>query len=131
MSTIFQKYGAAVASFVVVLLTALSVLPANPSIVDILQLVVLVASAVGIFFVPLLKGSWAAGGKMAVELVGVLVIALIPFFVNGVPSREQIVVIIIALIKAGATQLGVIIRTDVPVTGGLVPDPDSLPRHAR
>jgi hypothetical protein len=125
-----QKYGAALASFLVVLLTALSVLPTVPEIVDILQLSVLVASAVGIFFVPLLKGKWAAGGKMAVEMVGVLLIALIPFFIDGVPSREQIIIIIIALIKAGATQLGVSIRTDIPVSNGLVADPDSLPKHA-
>jgi len=130
MSTIMQKYGAALASFLVVLLTALSVLPTVPEIVDILQLSVLVASAVGIFFVPLLKGKWAAGGKMAVEMVGVLLIALIPFFIDGVPSREQIIIIIIALIKAGATQLGVSIRTDIPVSNGLVADPDSLPKHA-
>lgn len=131
MSTILQKYGAAIASFVVVLLTALSVLPAEPTWTDVLQLVVLIASAIGVFIVPLAQGSWAARGKMIVELVGVLVVALIPFFANGVPTREQIIIIAVALIKAAATQLGVIIRTDVPVAGtALVADPASVPRHA-
>lgn len=129
MSTLFQKYGAALGSFLVVLLTALSVLPTKVSVVDILQLVVLLASAIGIYFVPLLSGKWAAGGKMTVELIGVLVIALIPFFVNGAPSRDQIIIIIIALIKAGATQLGVAIRTEMPVSNGLVPDAVSVPKH--
>jgi ABC-type sugar transport system substrate-binding protein len=129
MSTIFQKYGASIASFLVVLLTALSVLPAKPTTVDLLQLVVLILSAVGVFWVPLLKGKWAAGGKVGVELASVLLVTLIPFFVGGTPTREQIVVILIALIKAGATQLGVLIRTDVPVAGGLVPDPASVGKH--
>lgn len=129
MSTILQKYGASLASFLVVLLTALSVLPTKVSTVDILQLLVLLASAVGIFFVPLLRGRWAAGGKMSVELLGVLVITLIPFYVAGTPSREQIIIIVIALIKAGATQLGVTIRTEVPMSGGLVVDAESVGRH--
>lgn len=131
MSTILQKYGAAIASFLVVLLTAISVLPAVPTIVDILQLVVLGLSSVAMFFVPLLQGKWAAGAKVGVELVGVLLVALIPFFINGVPTADQIVLIILALIKAGATQLGVTIRTDVPVSNGLVADPASVPKHLK
>lgn len=115
MSTVLQKYGASIASFLVVLLTALSVLPTKVSLVDILQLIVLIASAVGVFFVPLLKGKWKAGGKLAVELGSILLVTAIPFFLTGIPSREQWVIILIALIKAGATYLGVVIRTEVPI----------------
>jgi len=129
MSTILQKYGSGIVSFLVVLLTAVTLMPSAPSYVDIFQLVALAASSFVMFLVPLLKGGWVGGLKVGVELVGVLVVALIPFFALGVPTKEQIVVIVIALLKAASTQLGIIIRTDSTSSTGLVPDPASIAKH--
>jgi len=129
MSTILQKYGAGIASLLIVLMTAVSILPAEPSYVDLFQLLVLGLSGLVMFIVPLVK-TWKYAGalKILIEVLAVIIIALIPFFANGVPTREQWILIGIAVLKAAATQLGIIIRTDVPIitAPGLVLDPASV-----
>jgi len=126
MSTLLQKYGAGILSFLVALLTAVQVLPTNPSLVDVLNIAILAASSFVMFIVPLLKGAWVGGLKVGVELAGALAIAFLPFALNTEWNQTTLALVIIALIKAGATQLGITIRSETPVAGGLVADPASV-----
>lgn len=104
-----------VLSFVVVILTAVQGLKDFGLISD-LQLVALAVSSAVVIVVPLVHTAWAGALKTGLDLVGAVVVILIPFvalWVNGSPiTRDAVVLIIIAIVKAAATEFGVQVRTD-------------------
>jgi hypothetical protein len=104
-----------VLSFTVVILTAVQGLKDFGLISD-LQLVALAVSSAVVIVVPLVHTAWAGALKTGLDLVGAVVVILIPFialWVNGSPiTRDAVVLIIIAIVKAAATEFGVQVRTD-------------------
>jgi len=81
-----------------------------------LQLVAMTISTFVVIFVPLLKVAWAGVLKTSLDLVGAAVVIVIPFislWLTGAPvTKDAIVLMCIAFIKAVATEVGVQIRTD-------------------
>lgn len=102
-------------SFFIVALTAIQGLK-DFGIVSDLQLAVMIISSAVVIIVPLVKATWAGALKTGLDIVGAIVVILIPFiglWVNGAPiTRDAVVLIIIAIIKAAATEFGVQVRTD-------------------
>lgn len=116
VQTVAQRYAPALLSLAVLLLGGYQALAAaGYGLADVLQFVVLGATTITTFAVPLLAARYAGWLKVGLEGVGVLATALIPFVVDGHIDRTQIIVVVIAVIKAFATHWGVTIRTDPKV----------------
>jgi hypothetical protein len=102
-------------SFLIVVLTAVQGMM-NFGLVSDLQLVALIVSSVIVIIVPLVKLSWAGALKTGLDLVFAGVVILIPFvalWVGGAPiTRDAVMLIIVAIVKAIATEFGVQVRTD-------------------
>jgi len=122
MSTIIQKYGVGIFSFLIAVLTAVQVM-AHWGLVDILQLAVIVITGFTAYLLPLVNKAWQGGLKTGADVLGVLVLLVIPYAVAGHITGPQIVLVVIGVIKALATEFGVQIRTDptvVPSAGVVV-----------
>ncbi|MEO6116025.1 MAG: hypothetical protein ABIP33_06535 [Pseudolysinimonas sp.] len=102
-------------SFLVVVLTAVQGLKDFGLISD-LQLAALIISSAIVIVVPLVKVAWAGALKTSLDLVGAAIVILIPFialWVMGTPvTKDAVVLIILAFVKAGATEFGIQVRTD-------------------
>lgn len=111
MNTVMQKYGVGVASFLVSILTAVQVMTSY-GLADILQLAVLVLTSFTAFLLPLLGGHWRGVLKTGADIIGAAVMLVIPFAVVGHITGPQIVLVVIGIIKAAATEFGIHIRLD-------------------
>lgn len=135
MSTIFQKYAAALLPFFVLVVGAsATVFPQAGEPADwnaIAQFVVLVLGAVITYLVPLVATKWRGAAKTGVSIVAAIISALIPFLLpGGFDPSVSVPVIVVAVLNVISTELGVQIRTgDNAVSGGIVTDPASAPRH--
>lgn len=102
-------------SFLVVVLTAVQGLKDFGLISD-LQLAALIISTFVVIVVPLVKVRWAGALKTGLDLGGAAIVIAIPFialWIAGTPvTKDAIMLMIIAFVKAGATEFGVQIRTD-------------------
>lgn len=119
MNTVVKKYGAGIFGLLIVTLTAVSGLQ-DFSLVSILQLVALfLSTVVSVGIVGLLPGKWPGGVKTGVDLLGAAIALVLPYAVQGHITWNEIVLVIIGVIKAAATEFGVAIRTDglVQATG--------------
>lgn len=105
----------ALLSAAVVLLTAFQTMK-DLGLVSDLQFLALVISTVVVIIVPLVKGKWAGALKTGLDIVGAALVVVIPFiasWASGAPlTRQDFALMIIAVLKAGATELGIQIRTD-------------------
>lgn len=117
MSSIISKYGAAIFSFAITLLTIVSSLK-DTSFASLFQLIPLIITSLLVLIVPLIKGPWAGAIKTGIEIIGVIAVLLIPYVVAGTITVPQLLVVGVAILKAVATQLGIIIRLDPTVGGG-------------
>jgi hypothetical protein len=128
MSTIFQKYAAALLPFFVLVVGASqTVFPKAGDPVDwnaVAQFVVLVLGAVVTYLVPLLGAKWQGAAKTGVAIVAAVISALLPFILpGGFDPSVSVPVIIVAVLNVISTELGVQIRTsDTAIDGGIVPD---------
>lgn len=135
MSTIFQKYAAALLPFFVLVVGAsATVFPKAGEPADwnaIAQFVVLVLGAVVTYVAPLLDSRWRGFAKTGVAIVAAVVSALLPFILpSGFDPSVSVPVIVVAVLNVISTELGVQIRTgDNAVSGGVVADPASAPKH--
>lgn len=119
MNTVIKKYGAGVASFIILVLTAISPITVW-NLVSILQLVSLIASSIlSVRVLDLLPGKWPGAFKTGVDLLGAAVALILPYAISGHITQSEIILVIVGVIKAAATEFGVIIRTDnvVQATG--------------
>lgn len=135
MSTIFQKYAAALLPFFVLVFGAsATVFPKAGEPVDwnaTAQFVVLVLGAVVTYLVPLLSAKWQGAAKTGVAIAAAIVSALLPFVLpGGFDPSVSVPVIIVAVLNVLSTELGVQIRTGGnAVSGGTVADAASQPKH--
>lgn len=133
MSTIFQKFAAALLPFFILVIGA-SQTVLKPGPVDwnaVIVFAILVLGAVVTFIVKLLPGTWQGGLKTGIAIITTILSALLPFVLpGGFDLSVNVPIIIVAVLNALATEFGVQIRTTpVAVTNGLTPDPDSVPKH--
>lgn len=112
---VLNKYAAVAVSILMLVFNSLQtaiVGGLEPS--EVVQLVVVFAGAIATYFVPLTKGSWAAGWKVSTALVAAVGAALAPLLVGGnLPTSEQWITVIIAGIAALGVQVGVDARKTV------------------
>jgi hypothetical protein len=132
-----QKYMPTILSAALLVLGGLQVLiQTGANLVTILQFVALLVTTATTFQ---LRGRW----KIGLEVAGVLVAAVLPFAIDQTFTKANIVLILIAIVKALATHFGIQVRQDgetvaivpLPEPGGdeggqavVVPDADE-PKH--
>ena len=105
-STLLQKYAPTLLSAAVLILGGLQVLVSSGhTLVDILQFVTLVLTSLTTFG---FTGWW----KTALEGAGVVVVAVLPFAIDGTVTWANVLLIVIAIVKALATHFGIILRAD-------------------
>lgn len=131
MSTIFQKYAAALLPFFVLVVGASqSVLKDPTNWVVNLTFGILVLGAVATFIVRLVDARWQGALKTGISIATAVLSGLLPFVLpGGFDPSASVPVIIVAVLNVLATEFGVQIRTaDTPLamSAGLVPDPDSV-----
>lgn len=128
-NSVLQKYAPTILSALVLILPAADVLAKNPTPVAVLQFVALVATSLTTFA---LVAPW----KQVVEWVGVVVAAVLPLAITGELTWANWALVAVAVVKAAATHLGVVIRKDdtaMPVSTTVVNPPaivTSLPQAA-
>lgn len=107
-----QKYASAIILFLSVAVTPLSALLVGPvTWTAVWQYVALLLAAVGSYLIPLLPKGWQGAGKTGIAIAGAVVAALIPVW-TGTWDRATILVLVMAVVQAVGTELGVQIRTD-------------------
>lgn len=112
MNAVTKKYGAGIFGLLIVLLTAVAGIKTF-DIVTILQLVALFASTiVSVGVVGLLPGKWPGAIKTSVDLVGAAIALILPYAIMHNITGQEIVLVVIGIIKAATTEFGVKIRTD-------------------
>jgi len=141
MSTLFQKYAAALIPLAILVLAGIPAVQADPDNLSVwLPFVVLVLGAVGTWAVPLFPTGWQGRAKIGVSAIAAAVSAVLPFLLpTGWNPETSIPLLLIAILNATATALGVTIRTEPLVATGagtkadpavitsLVADPASVP----
>lgn len=103
--TLAQRYAPVIASALVLILPAFDILARNPTPIAILQFITLVVTTVTTFQLP---DRW----KQIAEWVGVVVTAVLPLAISGEVTWANWAVVAVAVVKAAATHLGVVIRKD-------------------
>lgn len=140
---IFQRYAAALLPGVGVLLTALQVMYGDNRFDETErgQLIVLVAGLVLTYVLPLLKKfKWASVLKTGASVLAAIGTLIIPTFFTGF-TGNTLLIFLIALVNALATEIGVQMRTDaaaleaqvyspgVGITDVPYPEDDDEPKH--
>lgn len=131
MSTIFQKYAAALLPFFVLVIGASQTVLHRP--IDwnaTIVFAILVLGAVVTYIVKLLPGKWQGALKTGVAILTTILSALLPFILpGGWVTGVNLPIVIVAILTALATQLGVAIRTTPVTSTGVALDPASEPKH--
>ncbi len=112
-SSLLQKYAPTLLSAAVLILGGLQVLVSSGhTLVDILQFVTLVITSLTTFQ---FTGWWKTG----LEAAGVIVVAILPFAIDHTVTWANVLLIVIAIVKALATHFGIILRADpAPIVNG-------------
>lgn len=105
-----QKYMPTILSAALLVLGGLQVLiQTGANLVTILQFVALLITTATTFQ---LRGRW----KIGLEIAGVLVAAVLPFAIDQTFTKANIVLILIAIVKALATHFGIQVRQDAELS---------------
>jgi hypothetical protein len=125
-NTLLQKYAPTILSALVLVIPAVDVLAKNPTPIAVIQFLALLASTVTTYRLP-------APWKQIAEWVGVVVAAVLPLALSGDITWANWAFVIVAIVKALAAHLGVVVRRDDTIdahesTG--VPIVTSLPAAA-
>lgn len=129
LSTIFQKYAAALLPFFIIVVGGLQPLFASDDIDwrAVTQFALLVLGAVVTFIVPLVPGPWKGALKTGVQVLVVILTALIQFLIpSGFDPAAGVQLIVVAVLQALAVELGVQIRSGPTTASGAVPDLPSV-----
>jgi hypothetical protein len=118
MNTIFSKYAAALLPFFVLVIGASqTVLHAGFNLQVDIPFAVVTLGAVLSFLVPLVNKAWQGGLKTGIAIATTLLSALLPFVLPGtVHLSASLPIVIVAVLNALATELGVYIRVNPLVT---------------
>lgn len=129
MSTIFQKYAAALLPFFILVIGASQTVFAGDS-TDwnaIITFAILVLGAVLTYIVPLTESKWQGALKTGIAILTVILSALLPFILpGGFDPTVNVPIIIVAVLNALATEFGVQIRTTPVNSAGTTNDPVSI-----
>lgn len=119
MNTALQRYAPSVLTFLVLVVGGLQAAVASGPLtpVVIAQLAILAITSFTTWLVPLVGGRWRGALKTGLELVGVAITVALPFIATGTITSAEVLLVVVAVIKAGAAELGVQIRTDPKVIG--------------
>jgi O-antigen/teichoic acid export membrane protein len=134
VSTIFQKYAAALLPFFILVVGASQTVlkfGQEPDWNAIITFAIVVLGAVLTFIVKLVAARWQGALKTGIAILTTILSALLPFVLpGGFDPAANVPVIIVAVLNALATEFGVQIRTgDNAISGGIVRDVDSEPTH--
>lgn len=131
MSTIFQRFAAALLPFFILVIGASQTVLKDP--IDwnaIIVFAVLVLGAIVTYILPLVDKKWQGALKTGVAILTVILSALLPFVLpGGFDPSVNVPVIIVAVLNAIATEFGVAIRTTPITSTGVALDPSSEPKH--
>lgn len=119
MNTTAKRYAPSVLSFLVLVVGGLQATVATGAVtwVALAQFAVLVVTTATTWLVPLVDGPWRGRLKTGLELLGVVIVLVLPYIATGRITPAEALLVAVALIKAVGAQLGVLIRTDpVPPT---------------
>lgn len=127
--TLFQKYAAALLSAAVLIIGGIVPIVAAGKLTDetLAQLVVLSVTSVTTYFIPLVPVKLSGILKSGVEFLGAGLTLAAPYIVNAVNgtslelNRYEVLIFVVALIKAFATSFGVKLRLDTDVATPVVP----------
>ena len=115
MNTVFQKYAAALLPFLVLVVGASQTVLQDPlNWVSNVTFLILVFGAIVTYVVKLVPDvAWQGRVKTGVAIVTTILVAVLPFLIpSGFDPSATIPVLIIAILNALATELGVQIRVD-------------------
>jgi len=120
MNTVLKKYGAGIFGLLIVVLTAVSAVKTF-DLVTFLQLSALfLSTVVSVGLVSLLPGKWPGATKTLVDLAGAAIALVLPYAISHQITWSEVILVLIGVIKAAATEFGVQIRTD-----GLIVSPSN------
>jgi len=111
-TSLAARYSAALIAIAIDLVAALGQLTGPITLVSGLQLLALAASSFGIYYLPLLDGRYAAAAKVGIAALLAGIAAAIPFLATGTITGPQIALVVLAILKALGTPLGVAARRD-------------------
>jgi hypothetical protein len=114
MNTTINRYAPALLSFAVLVIGGVQVaLEAGPiSWVILAQLLVMTVTTATTYLAPLVGEQWRGKVKTGLEILGVVITLALPYIAAGKITPAEVLLVLVAVLKAGATQLGIIIRTD-------------------
>lgn len=114
MENSLKKYAPSFFTFAVLVFGALQTALATGPITNVvlLQLAALTIGSALTYFLPLAGARWQGVFKFLGEILLTIIALVIPYFISGHITRAEVLLVIIGVIKAAATQLGIVIRTD-------------------
>lgn len=112
MNTVFQKYAAALLPFFILVIGASqTVLGKGFDLQVIVPFAIIVLGAIATFIVKLIPGKWQGGLKTGVAIAATILSAVVPFLLpSGFSFSANAPIVIVAILNALATELGVQIR---------------------
>jgi len=119
-NTLFSKYAAALLPFFVLVVGASqTVLHAGFNLQVDIPFAIIVLGAILSFIVPLINKAWQGGLKTGIALATTVLSAVLPFVLPGtVHLSASLPVVIVAVLNALATELGVYIRVNPLIDAG-------------
>lgn len=122
LSSAGTKYASALLSLTVLLVTSITAALAGPVTLTVLiQLGLLFLGGVVTYIVPLLSGGWVGGLKVGIGVVAAALAAVVPLLTGAHWNLQNTLIVVLAVVNALATQLGVAIRKDPIDAGTAVP----------
>lgn len=120
LSPAAQQWAAALLTFVVTVVTALTAAVAGPLTATVIVgiVVVILQSGTGTL-VPLVKGPWSAALKVGIPVILAVLYALVPLLTGTAWTIGNTLILILAGVNALAIQLGVAIRKTPVVDAGV------------
>lgn len=122
LSSAGAKYASALLSLTVLLITSITATLSGPINATVLiQLALLFLGGVVTYIVPLLSGGWVGGLKVGIGVIAAGLAAVVPLLTGAPWTLQNTLVVLLAVVNALATQLGVAIRKDPIDAGTAVP----------
>lgn len=113
MNNAFQKYAAALLPFFIIVVGASqTILGGPPDFQTLVPFAIIVAGAIATFIVKLIPDvKWQGGLKTGIAIFSTILTALVPFLLpGGFQLSANLPIVIVAILNALATELGVQIR---------------------
>ena len=123
MNTTFQKYAAALLPFFILVVGASQTVLGSLTWQNGIPFAILVAGAVATYVVRILPGGWQGGAKTGIAIFTAIAASILPFLLpSGFDPSVNLPIIVVAILNALATELGVQIRVS-PLDTPAVPVP--------